>query len=67
MMVYICMPFFFRNQIEDSRLVAILFLKCVPIHFSDMQGPILFKLGTNTADDGTNMPLALFCDLIKDG
>ena len=34
-----------RHQIQDGRLVAILLLKCVPNHFSDMHGPILFKLG----------------------
>ena len=58
---------FFRDHIQDGRLMAILLLKCVPNHFSDMHGPILFKLGTSTAHDGIHIHLTLFCDLIKDG
>ena len=34
----------FRDNIQDSRLVAILLLKSVPNHFPDMHGPILLKL-----------------------
>ena len=36
--------------------VAILLLKRVPNHFSDMHGPILFKLRTNTVHYGKHMP-----------
>ena len=50
-----------------SRLVAILFLKYVPNHFSDMDFLILFKLGTSTVHDGFHVHITLFCDLIKDG
>ena len=42
-------------------------LKCVLNHFSDMHGPIWFKLGTSTVHDGIHMHLILSCDLIKDG
>jgi len=56
----------FRDQMQDSRLAAILWLKCVPNYFSDMHGPILFKLGTSTVHDGIHMHLTLFCDLNKD-
>ena len=66
-MAYIGTPYFFPEQIQDGRLVAILLLKCVPNHFSDMQGPILFKISTSTVDDGVHVPLTLFCNLIKDG
>ena len=59
--------FFFQDEIQDGRLVAILFLKCVPNHLSDMHGPILFKLSTSAAHDGLHEHLTLFCDMIKDG
>ena len=58
---------FFRDQIQDGRLLAILLLKCVPNHFSDMRGPILFKLGTDTVHAGIHVKLTLFCNVIKDG
>ena len=58
---------FFQDQIQDGRMVAILLLKRVPNHFSDMHGPILFKLGTSTVHDGIQVHFILFCDLIKDG
>ena len=47
--------------------MAILLLKHVPNHLSDMHGLILFKLGTSTVHDGIHVALTLFCDLIKDG
>ena len=56
-----------RGERGELALVAILFIKCVTNHFSDMHGPILFKLGTSTANDGIHMHITLFCDLIKDG
>ena len=40
-------------------------LKCVPNHFSDLHGPILFKLGTSTVHDGIHVPFTLFCNLIR--
>ena len=52
---------------QGGRLVAILLLKCVPNHFADMHGPILFKLATSTVQDGIYVNLTLFCDVIKDG
>ena len=58
---------FFRHQIQDGRLAAILLVKPVTNHFSDMHGPIGFKLGTSTGHDGKHLQLPLFCDLIKDG
>ena len=57
----------FPEKIQDGRLTAILLLKSVPNHFSDVHGPILFKLGTSTENDGIHMPPSLFCDLIQDG
>ena len=57
----------FGDQIQDGRLAAISFLKCVPNHLSETHGLILFKLGTRTANDGIHMHLTLFCDLIKYG
>ena len=65
MMAYICTPFFFRDQFQDGRLVAILLLKCVPNHFSDMHGPILFNLGTSTVHDGIQVPSLYFVILFK--
>ena len=67
MMADICTSFYFQDQIQDGRLVAILLLKCLPNHFSDMHDPILFELGTSTVHDGKHVPLTLFCDLLKDG
>ena len=58
---------FFHDQVQNGRLAAILLLKCVPNHFSDMQGLILFKLGRSAVHDGVHVHLPLFCDLIKDG
>ena len=55
------------GRIQDGRLVAILLLKRVPNHFSDMHGLILFKRGTSTVHDGIHLHLILVCDLIKDG
>ena len=47
-MAFISTSVFFQDQIQDGWLAAILLLKHVPKHFSDMHGPILFKLGTST-------------------
>ena len=63
---------FFRGQIQDGRLAAILVAKKPNVehvlnHISDMHGQILFKLGRSAAHDDIHMPLTLFCDLIKDG
>ena len=55
----------FRDQFQDGRLAAILLLKHVPNHFSDMHDLILFKLGTSTVHDGIHWLLTLFCNLIK--
>uniref|UniRef100_A0A8C4X054 Uncharacterized protein n=1 Tax=Eptatretus burgeri TaxID=7764 RepID=A0A8C4X054_EPTBU len=40
----------FRDQIQDGRLAAILLLKRVHNHFSNIHGSILFKLGQSTAE-----------------
>ena len=45
----------FWDQIQDGWLEAILLLKRVPNHFSDMYGPIIFVLGTKTTHDGVRM------------
>ena len=58
---------FFRDQVQHDQLVAILLLKYVPNHFSDMYGLFLFKLRKSTVHHGIHMHLTLFCDLIKDG
>ena len=58
---------FFRYNIQDCQLAAILLLKCVPNHFSDIHRLILFKLGASTAHDGIHVHLTLFSNLIKDG
>ena len=58
---------YFRDQIQDGRLVAILLLKCVPNHCSDLHGLILLKLATSTVHDGIHVLLNIFSDLIKDG
>ena len=58
---------YFRDQIQDGRLVAPLLLKRAHNHFSDTHSPILFKLATSTAHCGIYVHLTSFCDLIKDG
>ena len=50
----------FRDEIKECRLAAILLLKRVPNHFSDVHGPILFKLDISTIDDGIHAHLTLF-------
>ena len=57
---------YFRDQIQDGQLVAILLLQCIANHFSDMYRPILFKCGTSTVHDGIHLYQTSFCDLIKD-
>ena len=64
---------FFRHQIQDGRLAAILVgnkktrVEHVLNHFSDMHLPILFKLGTQIINNGLHMHVILFRDQIKDG
>ena len=57
----------FRDNVEDDQLLAILLLKRVPNHFSDIHGPILFKLGISKVENSIHLHLTLFCDLIKGG
>ena len=40
---------------------------CVCNHISDIYGPILFVLCTQTTNDGVHMHVILFRDAIKDG
>ena len=40
---------------------------CICNHISDMNGQILFVLGTNTTNDGIHMHIILLRDVIKDG
>ena len=48
-------------------MVPFCVLNVSPNPFSDMHGPILFKLSISTAHNGVHVLLTLFCDLSKDG